>query len=98
MFPPSKWLNNWNLLNILFAFISSPEPNAHWWANNIGMPPPSVGRRTSTFSNIFSSETTVPIKVKFHIEPPRDEETKFYSSGPGHMNKMAAMPIYGKYL
>ena len=25
-------------------------------------------------------------------------ETKFYINGPGHMTKMAAMPIYGKNL
>ena len=31
----------------------------------------------STFSNISSSETTVPIKVKFHMEPPWDGELKF---------------------
>ena len=29
----------------------------------------------STFSNIFSSETTVPIEAKFHMEPPRDGGT-----------------------
>ena len=41
----------------------------------------------STFSNILSSEITGPIKVKLHIETP---------NGPGHMTKIAAMPIYGK--
>ena len=50
----------------------------------------------STFSNIFSSETTGPIEAKFHMEPPRDGGTKICSSRPGHMTKMAAMPIYGK--
>ena len=49
----------------------------------------------STFSNIFS-ETTGPIKVKFHMEPPWDGGTNVCSIGPGHMTKMAAMPIYGK--
>ena len=49
----------------------------------------------STFSNI-SSETTGPIKAKFHVEPPWDGVTKVCSNGPGHMTKMAAMPIYGK--
>ena len=52
----------------------------------------------STFSNPVSSETTGPIKVKFHMEPPWDGETKVGSTGPGHMTKMAAMPIYGKKL
>ena len=52
----------------------------------------------STFSNIFSSETTGPIEAKFHMEPPWDGETKVCSNGPGHMTKMAAMPIYDKNL
>ena len=52
----------------------------------------------STFSNIFSSETTGPIEVKFHVDPPWDGGTKVCSNGPGHMTKMAAMPIYGKNL
>ena len=52
----------------------------------------------STFSNIFSSETTGPIEAKFHMEPPWDGGTKVCSNGPGHMTKMAAMPIYGKHL
>ena len=50
----------------------------------------------STFSNIFSSETTRPIEAKFHVEPPGDGGTKVCSNDPGHMTKLAAMPIYGK--
>ena len=52
----------------------------------------------STFSNIFSSETTRPVEAKFHVEPPLDGGTKVCLNGPGHMTKMAAMPIYGKNL
>ena len=52
----------------------------------------------STFSNIFSSETTGPIETKFRVEPPWDGGTKVCSNGPGHMTKMADMPIYGKNL
>ena len=44
------------------------------------------------------SETTGPIKVKFHMELLWDGGTKVCSNGPGHMTKMAAMPIYGKNL
>ena len=50
----------------------------------------------STFSNIFSSETSGLIEVKFHVEPPWDGGTKVCSNGPGHITKMAAMHIYGK--
>ena len=59
------------------------------------MDPASV-RPSSTFSNIFSSETAWPIKAKFYVEPPWEGGTKVYINGPGHMTKMAATPIYGK--
>ena len=52
----------------------------------------------STFSNIFSSETTGPFEASFHVEPPWDGGTKVSPKGSGHMTKMAAMPIYGKNL
>ena len=58
---------------------------------------PSVVR-PFTFSNIFSSETAWPIKPKFYVESPWEGGTKVYINGPGHMTKMAAMPIYGKNL
>ena len=54
--------------------------------------------RPSTFSNIFSSETAWPIKAKFYVEPPWEGGTKVYINGPGHMTKMAAMPIMVKTL
>ena len=52
----------------------------------------------STFSNVFFSETAGPIEAKFHMEPLWDGGTKVYLQGPGHMTKMASMPIYGKKL
>ena len=52
----------------------------------------------TTSSNIFYSETTGPIKVKIHMEPSWDRGTKVCSIGPGHVTKIAAMPIYGKNL
>ena len=76
-------------------YISSFEPKAHWSANSIPVTPVSV--RPSTFSNIFS-ETTGHIKLKFHMETPKDAGTTVCSNGPGHMTKMAATPIYGKTL
>ena len=57
---------------------------------------PSVVVRPFTFSNVFSSETALPIKAKFYLEPPWEGGTKVYINGPGHMTKMAAMPIYSK--
>ena len=58
----------------------------------------SVVCRPSTISNVFSSETTWPIEAKFYVEPPWEGGTKEYINSPGHMTKMAAMPIYGKNL
>ena len=52
----------------------------------------------STFSNIFSSETTGPIGAKFHIEASFGWGNKNLLNGAGDMTKMAAMPIYGKNL
>ena len=54
--------------------------------------------RRPPFSNVFSSETASSIKAKFYVEPPWEGGTKVYINGPGHMTKMAAMPIYGKNL
>ena len=56
------------------------------------------GRCRPPFSNVFSSETAWPIKAKFYVEPPWEGGTKVCINGPGHMTKMAAMPIYGKNL
>ena len=59
---------------------------------------PGLYTRTCTcpvFSNIFS-ESTLPIKAKFHVEPPVEGGKKVYINGPGHMTKMAAMHMYGK--
>ena len=53
---------------------------------------------SSSFSNIFSSETTGEIEAKFHMESQWDGGTKVYTRDLGHMTKMAAMPIYGKKL
>ena len=75
----------------------SPEQKAHWWAYMIGRPLSSVVCRPHSL-NIFSSETTEPIKVKFNTEPPWDRRTKVCSNGHGHMTKMAFMPVYGKNL
>ena len=54
------------------------------------------GRSDSTFSNFFSLETAMPIEANFHMGPSWDWGTKVCSNGPGHMTKMAAMPIHSK--
>ena len=86
--------------NWFMTIISSPEPKAHWWAYRIGRPPSSDVRplafRRSHSLNTFFSETTGPIEAKCHMESPLDGGTKVCLNGPGHMAKVAAMPIYGK--
>ena len=84
------------------SFISSPESSGSQGELIVypcsGVRRPSVIRRPSTISNIFSSEIAWPIKVNFYVEPPWEAGTKVYINGPGHMTKMATMPIYGKNL
>ena len=55
---------------------------------------PSV--RRPPFSKIFFSETAWPIKAKFYMKHLWEGGTNVYINNPGHMTKMAAMPIYGK--
>ena len=52
----------------------------------------------SYLSKIFASETTLPIKAKIYAESSWEGGTKLCTNGPGHMTKIAAMPIYGKNL
>ena len=47
------------------------------------------------YSKIFS-ETTWPIKAKFYRRQLWEGEINVFINNPGHMTKLAAMPIYGK--
>ena len=67
------------------------------WAYRIGRPLSHVVCHRPHALNVFS-DITEPVKVKFHIELLWDRGMKVCSNGPGHMTKMAAMPIYGKNL
>ena len=82
--------------------ISSPEPSGSQgelivYPCSVVRPSvrPSVVRRPP-FSKIFSSETAWPIKAKFYMKHLWEGGTNVYINNPGHMTKMAAMPIYGK--
>ena len=59
--------------------------------------PASVVVRRPPFSKIFFSETAWPIKAKFYMKHLWERGTNVFINNPGHMTKMAAMPIYGKY-
>ena len=50
----------------------------------------TLAKGHSTFSKDFSSETTRPISLKFHMQP------SDYMFGSSHMAIKAAMPIYDK--
>ena len=80
---------------IYMTIISPPEPSGSQ-GELIVYPYSGVRRRCRCRQqclNIFSSETALPIKAKFYVEPPWEGGTKVYINGPGHMTKMAAMPI-----
>ena len=76
---------------------SSPEPSGSQGELIVY---PCSGVRPSVrrphFSKIFSSETAWPIKAKFYMKHLWEGGTNVYINNPGHMTKMAAMPIYGK--
>ena len=52
----------------------------------------------STYLKNYFSKTTGPFSIKFHMRRPGTEGEKVYIFGPGHMTKIAAMPIYVKNL
>ena len=69
-----------------------------WISTDQGHPLTLVqGHSDATFANFFSWETARPIEAKFHVELQWDGGTKVWSNGPGHMTKMVAIPIYGKF-
>ena len=82
--------------------ISSPEPSGSQGELIVypcSVVRPSVVRpsvRRPPFSKIFSSETAWPIKAKFYMKHLWEGGINVYINNPGHMTKMAAMPIYGK--
>ena len=80
------------------TIFSSPEPSGSQGELIVypcSVVRPSVVRRPP-FSKIFSSETAWPIKAKFYMKHLWEGGTNVYINNPGHMTKMAAMPIYGK--
>ena len=102
-FPVNRFGFSSSLGFLLLVFFSSPEPLGS--QGELIVYPYSGVRVSSLLSssrqqclNIFSSETALPIKAKFYVEPPWEGGTKVCINGPGHMTKMAAMPIYGKNL
>ena len=40
----------------------------------------------------------MPIEAKFHVGPQWVRGTKVHLNGPGHMTKVATMPIYSKHM
>ena len=105
---PIKGINsritNWFLRIVRMIVFSSPEPSGSqgelivYTYSGVRCRCRCRRCRRQQCLNIFSSETALPIKAKFHVEPPWEGGTKVCINGPGHMTKMAAMPIYGKNL
>ena len=53
---------------------------------------------TTIFKDLLLEKTAWPIKAKLYVEPPREGEKKDYVNGPGHITKIATMPIDSKNL
>ena len=60
------------------------------WTPGAGLLPP-LGNIYVYYHNIQKPSSLKP-------QPPYEEESNVYISNPGHMTKMATMPIYGKTL
>ena len=69
-------------IHSIYVF-SSPEPSVELKYTHA----PAFVVVRYHFSKI-SSETTLPIKAKVHVEGPWERGTKFYINGPGHVAKM----------
>ena len=79
-------------------FLAHLSLYAHWWAYNACS---TVCRTSSVVRQDF--KTSSHLKPLGQLKPifiwtPWDGGTKLCSNGPGHMTKMAAIPIYGKNL
>ena len=64
-----------------------------------GWSAPTPGQYTcilQKYSKIFFSETTWPIKAKFYRKHLWEGVINVFINNPGHMTKMAGMPIYDK--
>ena len=64
-----------------------------------GWSAPTPGQYTcilQKYLKIFFSETAWPIKAKFYRKHLWEGGINVFINNPGHMIKMAAMPIYGK--
>ena len=85
---------------IMFVF-SSPEPLGSQ-GELIGWPRLGVRslsiivRPSATISKIIFSKTAWPIKAKFYRKHLWEGGINLFINNPGHMIKMATMPIYGK--
>ena len=94
----ANWISSFAAKGCLF---SSPEPLGSQ-GELIVYPYSGVRCRCRRCSqqclNIFSSETVLPIKAKYYVESLWEGGMKVCINGPGHMTKMATMPIYGKNL
>ena len=68
------------------------------WTPGVGLPPPrgNIHVYYKNIQKIFFSETTWPIKAKFYRKHLWEGGINVFINNPGHMTKMAAMPIYGK--
>ena len=56
------------------------------------------GHSDLNFQTSFSKKNIRLFEAKFHMKPRWDVGMKMCSNDPGHMTKMASMPIYGKNL
>ena len=82
----------------IFQIFSSPEPKAQWWVYRIGRPLACVYMCVNIFKHVLLwnhwadwSQISCGASLGWGNE-------SLLKKSPGHMTKMATMPIYGKNL
>ena len=76
--------------------INGKNPSKFFFSGTTGPISPEPLDRFQNYSKIFFSETTWPIKAQFYRKHLWEGGINVFINNPGHMTKMAAMPIYGK--
>ena len=66
------------------------------WTPGVGLPPPRDNLHVYYHLKIFFFKIVWPIKAKFYRKHLYKGDTNVLINNPGHMTKMATMPIYGK--
>ena len=97
-YPWTVSINFGGQLNEYCTFLAPQSQRPGGWGGAYRMVASVVRLSSINIFKGFSSETTGPISIKCQMQHPGRGGKKGYTFGPGHMTKMATLPVYGKNL